>query len=69
MTASQNTTWLRCPICYARGKATWTGETDHPDIRHTRLAELSRGFRYVDRGRLYGTHFVCTVCNAVAKEY
>ncbi len=69
MTDGDNTTWLRCPICYARGKASWSGDMRNPNTRHTGLAELSRGFRFVDRGRLYGSHFVCTVCNAIAKEF
>lgn len=69
MTLGQNTTWLRCPICYARGTATWNGDAADQSKRHMGVAELSRGFKYIDRGRLYGSHFVCTACNAVAKEF
>lgn len=60
------TTFLVCQMCAARGKAVWL--RDGPGYRHEGLADLSPGFRYIDRGRIFGSHFICTTCNSKVQE-
>lgn len=57
---------LVCPVCAARGKAAF--HSDGPEHRHEGVAEIPRGFRYIDRGRQFGSHFICSSCNTLARE-
>ena len=69
MIQTTKVTSLLCVECNARGTAVWNTDGGTPDDRHMGLLDLSRGFKFVDRGPRLGRYFVCTNCKRVAKEF
>lgn len=69
MIHSGKITSLLCVECNVRGTAIWNNDPGAPDCRHSASPDVSRGFKMVDRGPRLGRHFICVLCNRLAKEF